>query len=53
MSTGGSRSRTETKNQVGTPARGQKVMKPASFGPAGKISPNSSKRGRDNGKMGS
>ncbi len=52
MSTGGSRSRTETKNQVGTPARGQKVIKPASFGPTTRISPNSSNRGRANGPKG-
>lgn len=50
MSTGGSRKRTETQDQVGTPARGQKVHKPASFGPTARISPNSSNRGKDNGK---
>lgn len=52
MSTGGSRSRTERRNQVKTPAGGQSVHKSASFGPTAKISPNRSKRGRDNGKVG-
>ncbi len=49
MSTGGSKSREHRQNQVPSGAGKQSVRKSASYGEAGKVSPNSHRRGQDNG----